>query len=195
MPTYGFSFKCNEQAERRKEFYSKLEERIHAKEVEESNLQAKTKEPPPSRVELKKADNVEEIALKISQWPKASGTCSQITVTMQGADPVCVAEDGKLDIEQVSFSFGVVKCIDGRHDSRAYICSRSIKHLHYYMVLKQIFGVEYLHFGLVRNENDHNQDDDLHGDQDDDDHLQDDDNPYDQEDVQDDDDLREDDFS
>ncbi|WJX33616.1 hypothetical protein P8452_21805 [Trifolium repens] len=110
MPTYGFSFKCNEQAERIKEFYSKLEERIHAKEVEESNLQAKTKqlqcqadlEPPPSRVKLKKADNVEEIALKISQWPKASGTCSQITVTMHGADPVCVAEDGKLDIEQQS---------------------------------------------------------------------------------------------
>ncbi|KAK2450254.1 hypothetical protein QL285_009382 [Trifolium repens] len=48
----------------------------------------------------------------------------------------------------------------------------------------------------VRNENDHNQDDDLHSDQDDDDHLQDDDDPYDQEDVQDDDDdLQEDDFS
>ncbi|WJX76826.1 adenosine kinase [Trifolium repens] len=43
-------------------------------------------------------DNVEEIALKISPWPKASGTCSEITVIMQGADPVCVAEDGKLDI-------------------------------------------------------------------------------------------------
>jgi adenosine kinase len=39
---------------------------------------------------------VEEIALKISPWPKASGTCSEITVIMQGADPVCVAEDGKV---------------------------------------------------------------------------------------------------
>ncbi|WJX90150.1 hypothetical protein P8452_72077 [Trifolium repens] len=110
MPTYGFSFKCNEQAERIKEFYSKLEERIHAKEVEESNLQAKTKqlqcqadlEPPPSRVKLKKADNVEEIALKISQWLKASGTCSQITVTMHGANPVCVAM-GSLTLNKLFF--------------------------------------------------------------------------------------------
>ncbi|WJX63152.1 adenosine kinase [Trifolium repens] len=89
-------------------------------------------------------DNVEEIALKIFQWPKASGTCSHITVIVQGADPVCVPEDGKFDIEQ-------------------------------------------LHFGQVRNENDHNQNGDLHGDQDDD-------VPYDQEDVQDNDDLQEDNF-
>lgn len=41
-------------------------------------------------------DNVEEIALKISQWPKASGTRKRITVITQGADPVVVAEDGKV---------------------------------------------------------------------------------------------------
>ncbi|CAJ1893166.1 unnamed protein product [Sphenostylis stenocarpa] len=41
-------------------------------------------------------ENVDEIALKISQWPKASRTHKRITVITQGADPVCVAEDGKV---------------------------------------------------------------------------------------------------
>lgn len=41
-------------------------------------------------------DNVEEIALKISQWPKASGTRKRITVITQGKDPVVIAEDGKV---------------------------------------------------------------------------------------------------
>ncbi|GMH09809.1 hypothetical protein Nepgr_011650 [Nepenthes gracilis] len=41
-------------------------------------------------------DNVEEIAIKISQFTKATGTHKRITVITQGADPVVVAEDGKV---------------------------------------------------------------------------------------------------
>ncbi|CAL5372524.1 unnamed protein product [Camellia sinensis] len=43
-------------------------------------------------------ENVEEIALKISKWPKASGTHKRITVITQGADPVVVADDGKIKL-------------------------------------------------------------------------------------------------
>ncbi|XP_038709968.1 adenosine kinase 1-like [Tripterygium wilfordii] len=47
-----------------------------------------------SKVHGWNTDNVEEIAVKISQLSKASGTYKRITVITQGADPVVVAEDG-----------------------------------------------------------------------------------------------------
>ncbi|KAK9290951.1 hypothetical protein L1049_009131 [Liquidambar formosana] len=51
-----------------------------------------------SKVHGWETENVQEIALKISQCPKASGTHKRITVITQGADPVVVAEDGKVKL-------------------------------------------------------------------------------------------------
>ncbi|KAH7662680.1 Adenosine kinase protein [Dioscorea alata] len=51
-----------------------------------------------SKVRGWETENVEEIAVKISALPKASGTHKRITVITQSSDPVVVAEDGKVKL-------------------------------------------------------------------------------------------------
>ncbi|XP_065855812.1 protein WVD2-like 7 isoform X2 [Euphorbia lathyris] len=86
--TSGFSFRSDERAERRKQFYMKLEEKMHAKEAEINQIQAKTQEKTDAEIkQFRKSLNFKATPMPSFYHGAASPVCNGNKVTSSKGKP------------------------------------------------------------------------------------------------------------
>ncbi|MED6123781.1 hypothetical protein PIB30_052606 [Stylosanthes scabra] len=97
----GFSFRLEERAEKRKEFFSKLEEKIQVKEAEKTNLQEKSKENQEAEIKQLRKAMTFKIPTTRSISPKL-GRNKGFVVSNNSEDKSCSQNDSTTKAKETS---------------------------------------------------------------------------------------------
>ncbi|KAI6679356.1 hypothetical protein NL676_033237 [Syzygium grande] len=79
LPSYSFSFKCAERAQKRKQFYLKLKEKLSTKETERAIMLAKLKEAEEAEIKMLR----KSLVIKAKPMPSFYFECSPIQMKLK----------------------------------------------------------------------------------------------------------------